>query len=372
MYEEGLRLNRLPEGLETPAVTVDLDILDANLRRTAERARAAGVKLRPHIKTHKSVWIAKEQLRYGAVGITVAKLGEAEVMASAGIDDILIAFPLVGASKLKRLSTLLERAAITVSVDHLDSATGLSELGVSLGRRIPLYVDVNSGLNRCGREPGEPSAELVRSIAALPGVQVTGLMTHAGHAYGGQSEDDGRATAAKEAESLLSTMRILQEEGFGPLEISVGSTPTSKFIGELSGVTEMRPGAYVFNDVSQLTTKTAGVDDCALRVYATVISTPRPGTAIVDAGSKTLTNDANARRPGFGLIAAFPEIVVERLSEEHGNLRLPEGVQLSIGDVVEIIPNHCCTVANLHDELTGLRGGRVDRAIPVDARGKIK
>lgn len=358
--------------LDTPAVCVDLDILDANLRKTAERAKAAGVKLRPHVKTHKSVWIAKEQLRYGASGITVAKLGEAEVMVHAGIDDVLVAFPIVGAHKLKRLKALLEKARIIVSVDHVDAARGLSDLGVSIGKPVPLYVDVNSGLNRCGREPGEASAELVLEISRLPGVEVIGLMTHAGHAYGKTSDDACREVAREEAESLLITREALLKKGFGPLEISVGSTPTSKFVREFPGITEMRPGAYVFGDVSQLVTKTIGVEDCAMRIYATVVSKPRPGTVIIDAGSKTLANDTNANRPGFGFLPAFPDAVIERLNEEHGIIRMADDHLVNIGDRVEIIPNHCCTVTNLRDELVGMRGGKAERIIPVDARGKIK
>ena len=368
----GSLAGRLAETIETPMVTIDLDILDSNLRAMAGRAAAAGVKLRPHAKTHKSVWIAKEQLRYGAAGITVAKLGEAEVMAEAGIRDILVAFPIVGETKLMRLARLLQKADITVSVDHPDAARGLSELGESLGRPIPIYVDVNSGLNRCGREPGGPSAELVQELAGMPGIKVTGLMTHAGHAYGSRTEEEALAVARQEADALLSTYEVLRARGFGPLEISVGSTPTAKFAGALQGVTEMRPGAYVYNDVSQWMTHTATLNDCAMRIYATVVSLPRPNTAIIDAGSKTLTSDSIADRPGYGLIPARPDIVIERLSEEHGILRVPDDCELRIGDVVEIVPNHCCTVANLHDGLLGMRGGRAERVIAVDARGRVR
>lgn len=367
-------MNQPLDTLETPVVCVDLDILDANLKKMADRAREASVKLRPHIKTHKSAWIANEQLRYGASGLTVAKISEAEALLEAGarIEDVLIAFPVIGQSKLKRLAGLIERIGhVTVSVDHVDTAKGIAELGDALGRAIPLYVDVNSGLNRCGREPGEASADLVEEISRLSGVIVTGLMTHAGHAYGKSSDEECLTVARQEAESLLVTKNVLTARGFGPLEISVGSTPTAKFVHELEGITEIRPGAYVFGDVSQLVTHTIGLEDCAMRVYATVVSLPRPGIAIIDAGSKTLTNDANPHRPGYGLLPAYTEVVIERLSEEHGILRLPEGLCLKIGQLVEIIPNHCCTVTNLRDELQGMRGDVVDRTIRIDARGKI-
>lgn len=359
------------EHMETPAVLVDLDILDGNLRRMAVLAKQAGVKLRPHTKTHKSVWIAQQQIKYGACGITVAKLGEAEVMADGGIDDILVAYPLVGRYKLERLRRLMDRARVTVSTDDVTVAKGLSDLGEAMKRRIPLYVDVNTGLNRLGQEPGEPTAELVKRIASLPGVEVVGLMTHGGHVYGKTSLDDVRGVARAEAEGLVETKRMLEKEGIFIREISVGSTPTSKFIGDQQGVTEMRPGAYVFGDRSQIATHIITEQECAMTVLATVVSTPRPGTVIIDAGSKTFSSDANAHLPGFGTLRGNPDVYVERLSEEHGNVRVPDGMTFAVGDVLQFVPNHCCATANLHDRLIGVRGGKFERIITVDARGKI-
>lgn len=361
----------LTEQVETPAVVIDLDILDANLKRTAELAAKSGVKLRPHIKTHKSVWIAKKQLEYGAKGITVAKLGEAEIMADGGINDILIAFPLVGPVKLKRLAKLIERGIlVTVSVDSIEAARGISEVGAAKGMQIPLYLDINTGLHRCGMEPGHPSAGLARAISALPGVEVTGLMTHAGHSYGCRDAASARQVAIEEAEGLVATRQLLLDQGLNVPEISVGSTPTSKFAGQLSGVTEMRPGAYVFGDGSQLLPGLIAEAECAMRIYATVVSAPRPGTVIVDAGSKTLTSDTTPHRQGYGYLPDYPGIIVERLSEEHGILSVPGDCRLQIGDVVSIIPNHCCTVVNLRDELLGVRNGKRERWLKVDARGK--
>jgi D-serine deaminase-like pyridoxal phosphate-dependent protein len=366
-----MAMHALSREADTPAVMIDLDRLDGNLRRTAELARKAGVKLRPHTKTHKSVWIAKRQLEYGASGITVAKLGEAEVMADGGIDDILIAFPIVGKPKLDRLGRLLKRIKVSVSTDSLEVAEQLSDLGEHLKLRIPLYVDVNTGLNRCGREPGEETAELAQRIARLPGVQLTALMTHAGHAYGQKDAIDRAEVARHEALALVETQELLRKKGVYVPEISVGSTPTSKFISEISGVTEMRPGAYVFGDGSQLHVGMIGESECAMTIRATVVSVPRRGAAIIDAGSKTLTNDACSHRPGYGYLPDYPDVVIHRLSEEHGQLQLPEDVSLRIGDVVSIIPNHCCTVANLHDRLLGVRNESIERVIQVDARGKI-
>ncbi|MDI4645821.1 alanine racemase [Cohnella hashimotonis] len=360
------------EALDTPAVAVDLDRLERNLRQTSELASAAGVKLRPHIKTHKSAWIAKRQLELGACGITVAKLGEAEAMAAAGIADILIAYPIVGAAKLQRLAALTKVARITVGIDSFEAAAGLSALGQSLDVRIPLYLDVNSGLNRCGREPGAASAELGAKIAALPGVWLAGLMTHAGHVYGKASREECREIAQAEAQALLTTQACLRVYGVDVREISAGSTPTSKFAAELAGITEIRPGAYVFGDGSQLYPGIIGEEECAMRIYATVVSAPRPDTIIIDAGSKTLTTDTSPHRPGYGYLPNYPEAVIERLSEEHGIVRVPDDCPLRIGDTVAVIPNHCCTVTNLHDRLIGVRKGRIERMIQVDARGRTQ
>ena len=361
-----------PNTIDTPAITIDLDILDKNLRDTQDLAQNAGVKLRPHTKTHKSVWIAKKQLKYGAAGITVATLGEAEEMAAAGIRDILVAFPIVGKVKLNRLAKLMEQATITVSTDDLTVTQGLSDLGVALNKKIPLYVDVNTGLNRCGREPGEETAQLVRQMVKFPGVTVKGLMTHGGHGYVQKSVDDLRQVAKQEAESLVRTQTLLKKDGIHIEEISVGSTPTSKFIAEQVGVTEMRPGAYVFGDRSQLALGIIDKKQCAMKIVATVVSVPRTGVAIIDAGSKTFSSDANAHFPGYAVWEENDDVYVERLSEEHGNCHVPENVELKVGQQLTFIPNHCCTVTNLHDRLMGCRNGVFEKWITVDARGKVQ
>lgn len=357
--------------LETPAVIVDLDIMEKNLKHTAELARNAGVKLRPHCKTHKSIWIAKKQLEYGAAGITVAKLSEAEVMADGGIDDILVAYPIVGEKKLKRLENLIKRASIIVCTDSVEVSQGLSDLGVSMGRKIRTYVQVNSGLQRCGREPGEETVELVKSIIGLPGIEIIGLITHAGFSYDYVGEDSIRAAAHKEADALLTTKKMLEKEGIEIKEISVGSTPTSKFIGEMSGVTEVRPGAYVFGDDQQLSTGIITEDECAMHVLTTVVSTPREGSAIADAGLKTLCSDGCPHREGYGMCRTDHRIYISDLCEEHGIMKVPSDVKLKVGDRLEILPNHCCAAANMHDYIYGVRNGIVERTIKIDARGKV-
>lgn len=352
---------------------IDLDILEHNIKQTAELTKHAGVKLRPHFKTHKSVWIARKQIEYGACGLTVAKLGEAEVLADAGIEDILIAFPLVGEAKLGRLRVLIDRGInVTVSTDHADVAASISQLGESLNRRIPLYIDVNTGLNRCGGEPGEETAALIRHIEKMPGIEVHGLMTHGGHAYAKKTLSELRQVAADEVDGLVQTKELLEQSGIHIPEISVGSTPTSKFIAEQTGATETRPGAYVFGDISQLEIGSISMDELAMSILATVVGTPRTGTVIIDAGSKTFSSDTNPHRPGYGFLRSDPSVYIERLSEEHGIVKVPEGVRFSIGDRLEFIPNHCCTVTNMHNTLQGVRNGKVERQITVDARGRIQ
>lgn len=358
--------------LDTPAILIDLDVLDRNLKHTAELAAEAGVKLRPHFKTHKSVWIASKQLEYGATGLTCAKLGEAEVLADAGIKDILVAYPIVGEIKLQRLAALIQRGVnVTVSTDNVEVARGLSDLGQSIGHVIPLYVDVNTGLNRCGPEPGEEAAAVIREMSALPGIEVIGVMTHGGHSYGKKNEEDLKKVAAEEAGGLLKTKEILAGYGIHIREISVGSTPTSKYLSEQKGVTETRPGAYVFGDSGQSAMGIISGEETAMSVLTTVVSTPRNGTLIVDAGSKTFSSDLNSHRPGYGVLKGDPDVYLERLSEEHGIVRVPEGRTFSIGDRLEFIPNHCCVVTNLHNKLQGVRNGEVVQEINVDARGKI-
>jgi D-serine deaminase-like pyridoxal phosphate-dependent protein len=358
--------------IETPAVLVDLEILDRNLQETAMLAKKAGVKLRPHLKTHKSIWIAEQQMKYGACGITVAKLGEAEVMIKAGITDVLVAFPIIGKAKLQRLAKLMEYAQIIVSVDHVAVASGLSELGQSLKKTIPLYVDVNTGLNRCGREPGEETAELVKEISKLPGVEVRGLMTHGGYSYKSTSKEELRAAAKHEADCLVTTKELLFKYGIDVPEVSVGSTPTSKFIDEQIGVTEMRPGAYVFGDGGQLSGGIITEAQCAMTVMATVVSTPRKGMAIIDAGSKTFSSDLNSHRPGYGILHGNYDVFIDRLSEEHGNVHVPDDLAFEVGERLFFLPNHCCTTTNLHHQLYGVRNGNVEKVIPVDARGKVQ
>lgn len=354
---------------DTPFIAVDLPTMERNMQRLADLAKEAGVKLRPHTKTHKSPFIAKQQLDLGATGITTAKLGEAEVMADAGIDDILIAFPLYGKAKLKRFAALVEKVKnAMVALDDIKVAQGINEVGEKLGRVIPIYVDIDTGLHRMGREPDESIAPILE-MAKLPFIQVRGLMSHTGHAYKEETEEKIREVAIQDAVMMYSVREQLQKHGVIVPEISIGATATARFVKDIPYATEMRPGMYVFNDRFVMEAGGAKLEDCAVRVVATVVAKPTEDRLIIDAGSKTLALDP-FRRGGHGLIVGHENVTLKTLSEEHGTVEVSGTTDLEIGDVVQIVPNHVCPVINLADELFGFRDGRLERMISVAGRGK--
>ncbi len=347
------------------------------------RAASAGVRLRPHAKTHKSPAVARWQLDAGAVGITCAKIGEAEVFADAGVSDIRLAYPL-HPSNAPRILALMDRARVSIVVDDANVAEAWSAAMLAAGRKLDVLIKVDVGFHRCGIDPESPrAAAAARDIASLAGLNVLGLLAHAGHAYGARSEEELAVIAETESSVLRSLAAELRRLGVEVHEVSVGSTPTSRFIERQEGVTEMRPGNYVFFDRTQVGLGAARLDDCALSVVSTVVSRPAPSRIIFDAGSKTLSSDAVrgfGTGAGHGLVypsldapAPDPSIAIERLSEEHGIARVPAACALRPGDRVRILPNHACAVANLADEFLVVDAGAgaiVDR-LPVAARGRV-
>lgn len=362
---------RFPYGeLTTPAVVVDLDAVERNVRRMAEKLSGLGIRHRPHVKTHKSVQLARLQVAAGASGITVAKLAEAEVFAKAGFQDILLAYPVVGADKLARFQALHADINLLSVVDSEVVASGLSQVGIETGRPVRVLIEIDGGMHRGGRQPGRDAVEFAASIRRLPGIQVVGLMGYFGQIYQRQPGDGLIQEARREAEALRQTAELFREAGWELEVISAGSSPSSKLGENLIGVTEVRAGNYIFNDVAALTLGLAEEADCALRVVATVVSTPVPGCATVDAGSKTLSTDRVHHREGYGWVVGHPDVSIAALNEEHGMLRYdPAATSFSVGDRVEIIPNHACVVPNLFSHVYGARGGRVVEEIRIDARG---
>lgn len=359
--------------LDTPALVVDLAVMEANLERMAAEARRRGVRLRPHTKTHKAPWIAKRQLEYGASGITVAKLGEAEVMVAAGIRDILVAYPIVGERKLERLAALAADADVKVSLDSVEAAYGVSAVGRRIGRRVPIYLEIDTGLGRVGVLPGQEAVELARAIARLPGVEIVAVTSHGGHVGAAESEEALEAASRAQARVLVETAEALRAAGIGVVGVSPGSTLTARFDLDTPGVTEIRPGTYVFNDANTVRRWSASLETCAAFVVATVVSRPASDRAVVDAGSKTFSSDrpVGGDEHGYGIVKGRPGLVLARLTEEHGMLRVTGAASdLRIGDRLAIVPNHICTAVNLADVLYGVRDGRVVSEIAVAGRGK--
>lgn len=356
--------------LQTPAPIIDMDILQHNIAGMAERLRASGISHRPHIKSHKSVEIARMQLRAGAAGITVAKLAEAEVFAAAGVESILVAYAVIGEDKLQRYAKLHMQCRMTTTVDSLVCAAGLSDIGLRTGKPVEVLIEIDGGLHRGGRPAGEDAVKFALELQQLPGIRIAGLMGYFGTIYSNTGEAAFRRAAREEAAQMLGTAELLQAAGVPVEVISTGSSPAALMSGELTGITEVRAGNYVFFDASGVGMGLAGEKNCALRVIATVISTPLPGRATIDAGTKSLTSDKAHGREGFGIVVGHPEVQIAALNEEHGFLRFdPAAAPFKIGDRIEIIPNHSCVIPNLHHRVAGVRRGRRVEWIQVDARG---
>lgn len=358
------------DDIDTPALIVDLDIVENNLKKLADLTGKHGVVVRPHIKTHKAPYFSYRQLALGAPGIAVATLGEAEVMANAGITDILLAYQPVGPIKLRRLAALMERVDMIVALDSFEAAKHISDMCVSIGRDLNVYIDVNTGLDRMGLLPGEPSVELAVNIHALPGLNVIGVMSHCGH-IGSAPVNEIEQGAINDAEELVKTADKMREAGVPITVVSPGSTNGAPFHPLVEGITEIRPGTYIFNDVNTVKNDIADWSDCAVTILSTVVSTPSADRAVIDAGSKALSRDLCGKREGFGLIKEHPQVTITSVSEEHGVVALTEGRdKLTIGERIEVIPNHVCVAVNLADEYVAIRNGKVVGTIPVAARGK--
>lgn len=350
--------------MDTPLVVLDWLKLQANIQDMASFAQKRGLLLRPHIKAHKSVAIARLQESLGAAGFTVAKLSEAEEMYKAGFLDFTIAFPLIGQAKLHRLVKLLKGGCrVSVIVDSYQGLMGFSSLNYPKG--INVLVKVDSGLSRCGLEPGEDLYRFAEEVVRTPGVNFKGILTHGGHAYAAADLAEVKRIGQHEGQLMVEVASELRRRGIPVEVVSVGSTPTAKFAGEVPGITEIRPGNYVFYDATQVALGVVKLEQCSLKVLATVVSKPSPARAVIDAGAKVLALDRGAHGSssiqGHGLLPN-PHWRLSRLSEEHG---IVEGENLpNIGDIIEIIPNHACPVINLRDNIITEEG-----PLPINMRG---
>lgn len=349
------------EELDTPVVTIDLDRLEANIRRAQGMLTERGIGNRPHIKTHKIPEIGKMQIAAGAVGITCQKLGEVEVFIDAGVtDDILVTFNIVGVRKTDRLMELSSRVKrLAVVADNETVVRGLSEAGVRHSRDVPLLIECDTGFGRNGVQSPKAARELGRLAMNLPRIRFEGLMTY-----------PNKAPAT--GEFLSRTIELFEADNIPVPVVSGGGTPALLTVKDFPMVTEHRAGTYVYNDVMMMSSGFATMDDCAMRVRATVVSVPTENRAIIDAGSKVLTREQYFVKD-FGQVVEYPDVVVGNMSEEHGMLDLSRSARKpKVGDVVSIIPNHCCVVSNMVDEVHGVRDGSVAVTWPVAARGKVR
>lgn len=360
--------------VDTPALIVDLETLERNIERMSALARDAGVKVRPHTKTHKTPHLAHLQVRAGARGITVAKLGEAEVMADAGLDDILIANEIVGAAKIDRLAALAERVRVRTCVDSLAGGRMLSEGADRNEVRFEVLLDVNTGLDRTGVLPDD-ALSLATELARLPGIDIAGVFSYAGYKPGIPDETERRTWAEREARTAVAVAQELRAVGIAAEDVSVAGSSSAPFAMQVPGVTEVRPGQYVFNDMNMCRMGMCELGDCALTVRARVISRPAPDRAVLDSGSKILTTERRiieGEDPGFGTIRGMPEARIVALWEEHAVVQSSRSVdRLQVGDIVDVIPNHVCPTVNLVDRWHGVRHGSVEGEFRVAARGKI-
>ncbi len=357
------------EQLETPVPVVDLDRMAFNLDRMAAYATLHGLRLRPHVKTHKSPRIAAEQLRLGATGLTCATLREAEIMSEV-CDDLLIAFPPVGAARLERLARLPAQVQISVAADDANALPALA-VAAKLGRRrIDVFAEADLGMHRVGVATPEKAVALARQVADHASLRFAGLLFYPGHIRESVSAQ-GTSLAALRTD-LSRYLEALEDAGLPATVVSGGSTPAAWRMHEVQGVTEVRPGTYVYNDRTTANLGACDWDDCALTVLATVVSVAVKGQAVVDAGTKALGREPlRSAGDGYGALLDRPEVIVSRLSEEHGILDLSvTDWRPRLGDQVRIVPNHVCIVVHLFDELVGVRGHAVETRWPVTARGR--
>lgn len=364
---------RLHRQIDTPALFIFKFRMENNLKLMQQLAAHWQKQLRPHVKTHKSVQLAKRQIELGASGISVAKLSEAEVMAGGGIGDIFIANQITQPLKLQRLRGLHQRIRVILGLDHPQQIELLRPHFKSSAKPLEVRVEIDSGLQRCGVQTGESLIELVKMIIAQKWLKFDGVFTHAGQVYAAKSSEDVAAIGKWEGELIALAREQLAGAGIACPTVSVGSTPTAPYSVQNDAVTEIRPGNYIFYDAIQLALGATTADNCALFVLATVISQPASDRLVIDAGSKALHVDRGAHATALVEAYGIPvnlEGKIVRLSEEHGVIQLKKSKPVKLGSPVLILPNHACAVVNLFDFYYVADEKLRVRTIPIEARGK--
>ncbi len=359
--------------LDTPAIVVDLDIMERNLRQMSDYAAAHRLRLRPHTKTHKIPALGRRQIALGAAGLSVAKPGEAEVMMAAEPAEILVAYPTIGARKLERLAKLAHGTRISIAIDSLECAHQISAAAQAEGVTLGVLVEFDAGLHRVGVRPGAELQGLVQAVAQLPGIDWEGISFYPGHI---KSLDETGLAAIRAAGALLEeTVSDLKSHGLIPRIVSGGSTPTWAHSHTLTAMNEIRPGTYIFNDKNSVGIGSCAWSDCAASILTTVVSTAVSSQAIIDGGSKTFSSDRLvwSSEVSFGEVVGYPTAVFHKMMEEHGFLDITRtGHTFHLGDRVRIIPNHICVAVNLHERLYGVRGEQVEEIWEVAGRGKLQ
>jgi len=342
--------------IDTPALVIDLDIMERNIRRLQGYLDAHGIGNRPHIKTHKIPAIAHMQLEAGAIGITCQKLGEAEVMADAGIENILLTYNIIGKHKLERLVSVAKRIELTLVVDNLIVAQGISEAAEAHGITADVLVELGSELERTGVPTPVALVELAKKVDGLAGLQLRGMMIF--------------PSSPENADRIVEATTRLQAAGLSTDIVSGGGTPTTFQAHRVPGITEHRAGTYVYNDKMMMDKGVARSDECALTLVATVVSRPTPDRAIVDAGSKAFSSDGGLP---MGYIVDRPRAHIYRMNEEHGYVDVSAcPMQPEIGERLRVVPNHACGATNMHDIAYGVRGDEVEVIWEIPARGKLR
>jgi D-serine deaminase-like pyridoxal phosphate-dependent protein len=359
--------------LDTPALIVDLDAMDRNLARVAGYAREHSLRLRPHTKTHKTPELARRQIGSGAAGLTVAKVGEAQVMLEADPADLLIAYPIIGEAKLARLASVAKRTQTAVALDSACAARTLAEAAQRFDFEVGVLAEVDVGLRRVGVAPGTELVALVRQIAALPRLNFRGIAFYPGHIKT-MDEAGSKALEAVDA-AVAEAVAEVERDGHDVEIVSGGSTPALFQSHRVQRLNEIRPGTYIFNDRNTWLTGACNLDDCAASILTTVVSTAVPGQMIIDGGSKTFSSDrcAVAEGVGFGYFPEAPGASLEKMNEEHGFVDIRSaGRSWQVGERVRVIPNHICVAVNLQEKIYGLRGQTVEEVWEVKGRGKLQ
>ena len=353
------------EEIDTPALLLDLDVMEANIEKMADRFKAMPAELRPHAKTHKTPIITQKQIEAGAIGVTCAKLGEAETMAEAGVREILIANQVVGEPKVTRLMSLARHSDVIVAVEDSLNVRHLAERAREKGVRLDVLVEVDVGNNRCGVMPGKPALLLAKEVQGHPSLSLRGLMGYEGFCQFIADMDEKKRKVTEAMDKLVGTRDTLEDAGVGVDIVSAGGTGTHMITGKHPGVTEVEAGSYVFMDAKY--SQVPGLEEFgqAISILSTVISTSHKGKVICDAGLKTITFE-------FGLppVKGRDDARYVRANEEHGHIEVDPGFDLSVGDKLELIPTHCCTNTNLYDYLHCVRNGQLDAVWRIQGRGR--